>query len=141
MFACLGVTCHLHFWQNVRGLLRATAVTRGWNGHRIRVSTQSELWRIKFSRRFCWDSNSKPFDHECGALTTELYGALCPSLPTCKVFPYIQRNINILLNLQFSSFSLRHSDFPSPKGVQKDSWGEILSVYRTCHLELSFFLY
>ena len=29
MYACLGVTCHLHFWQNDRGLLRATAVTLG----------------------------------------------------------------------------------------------------------------
>ena len=36
-----GVTCHLHFWQNDRGLLRATSVTRGWNGHRLRVSTKS----------------------------------------------------------------------------------------------------
>ena len=27
--AFLVVTCHLHFWQNERGLLRATAVTRG----------------------------------------------------------------------------------------------------------------
>ena len=27
--ACLAVTCHLHFWQNDRNLLRATAVTRG----------------------------------------------------------------------------------------------------------------
>ena len=27
------VTCHLHFWQNGRGLLRATAVTQGWNGY------------------------------------------------------------------------------------------------------------
>ena len=27
-------TCYLHFWQNDRGLLRATAVTRGWNGYR-----------------------------------------------------------------------------------------------------------
>ena len=34
MYACLAVTCHLHFWQNDRGLLRATAVTRGWNGYR-----------------------------------------------------------------------------------------------------------
>ena len=25
---------HLHFWQNDRDLLRATAVTRGWNGYR-----------------------------------------------------------------------------------------------------------
>ena len=36
VYACLGATCHLHFWQNDRGLLRATAVTRGWNGHRNR---------------------------------------------------------------------------------------------------------
>ena len=28
----LGLTCHLHFWQNDRGLLCAIAVTRGWNG-------------------------------------------------------------------------------------------------------------
>ena len=41
VYACLGVTCHLHFWQNDRGLLRVTAVIRGWNGYRIRVSTQS----------------------------------------------------------------------------------------------------
>ena len=34
MHACLDVTYHLHFWQNDRDLLRATAVTRGWNGHR-----------------------------------------------------------------------------------------------------------
>ena len=34
VYACLTVTCHLHFWQNDRGLLRAAAVTRGWNGYR-----------------------------------------------------------------------------------------------------------
>ena len=34
VFVCLAVTCHLHLWQNDRGLLRATAVTRGWNGYR-----------------------------------------------------------------------------------------------------------
>ena len=34
VYACLAVTCHLHFRQNDRGLLRATAVTRGWNGYR-----------------------------------------------------------------------------------------------------------
>jgi len=27
VYACLAVTCHLRFWQNDRGLLRATAVT------------------------------------------------------------------------------------------------------------------
>ena len=44
-----------------------------------------------------------------------------------------------LFSFLFSSYSLRYSDFLCPKGVQEDSWGEILSVYRTCHLELSFF--
>ena len=34
VYECLAVTCHLHLWQNDRGLLRATAVTRGWNGYR-----------------------------------------------------------------------------------------------------------
>ena len=34
VYACLAVTCHLHFWQNDRDLLRATAVIRGWNGYR-----------------------------------------------------------------------------------------------------------
>ena len=41
MYACLGVTCHLHFWQNDRDLLHATAVTRVCNRHWIKVSTQS----------------------------------------------------------------------------------------------------
>ena len=46
---CLAVTCHLHFWQNDRDCLRATAVTRGGGGGgggggadtEIRVSTES----------------------------------------------------------------------------------------------------
>ena len=68
---CLGVTCHLHFWQNDQGILRATAVTRGVNEHRIRVSTENSFWRRKFSRPSCRDSNSQPFDHESGAVTNE----------------------------------------------------------------------
>ena len=37
----LAVTCHLHqFWQNDWDLLRATAVTRGWNGYRKKESAQ-----------------------------------------------------------------------------------------------------
>ena len=31
---CMAVTCYPHFWQNDRDLLRAAAVTRGWNGYR-----------------------------------------------------------------------------------------------------------
>ena len=28
---CLAITCHMHFWQNDRDHLCATAVTQGWN--------------------------------------------------------------------------------------------------------------
>ena len=30
----VALTCHLHFWQNDRDLLLATAVTRGWKSYR-----------------------------------------------------------------------------------------------------------
>ena len=43
MHVCLAVTCHLHFWQNDRGLLRATAVTRGWNGYRNKSAQKVDL--------------------------------------------------------------------------------------------------
>ena len=45
MNTCVGVIRHLHVWQNDRGLLRATAVTRRWNGNRIgahKVNTGEE---------------------------------------------------------------------------------------------------
>ena len=74
---CLGVTCHLNFWQNDQGLLHATAITRRWNGHQIRVSTQGWLWRRKFSHHSCWDSNSQSFDQESPT-----------SYPICRVWIY-----------------------------------------------------
>ena len=45
-----------------------------------------------------------------------------------------------LFHLSFSSFSIGYSGFPWSKGVQEDSWGEVLSAHWTCHLKLSFFL-
>ena len=80
--AYLAVTCHPHFWQNDRGISGATAVTRGWNGYRNKSQHRTEdcPWRRKFSRRSCRDSNPRPFDHESGALTTEL-----SPLPRCWV--------------------------------------------------------
>ena len=81
VYGYLGVVYHLHFWHHDQGLLRATAVTRGWNGHRIRVSTRNLRWRRKFSRRSCRDSNSQSFDHESGALTNEL-----SRLPTLQLY-------------------------------------------------------
>ena len=72
VYAFLAVTCHLHFWQNDRDFLRATVVTRRWNGYPNKSQHKSRPWRRKFSRRSSRDSNPRPFNHESGALTTEL---------------------------------------------------------------------
>ena len=64
VYACLRVTCHLHFWQNDQGLLCIIVVTQEWNGRRVRISTQSWLWRRKFSHLSCRDSYLQPFDHK-----------------------------------------------------------------------------
>ena len=74
VYACLAVTCHLQFWQNDRDLLGATAVTRGWNGYRNKSQDRkSTLEREKkIYSLSCRDSNPRPFNHESGALTTEL---------------------------------------------------------------------
>ena len=44
VYACLAVTCHLHFWQNGRDFLRATVVTRGWNGYRNKSQHRKSTW-------------------------------------------------------------------------------------------------
>ena len=82
MNACLVVTCHPHFWQNDRDLLRATAVTRGWDVHRNKSQHRKLTLEKKFSRRSCRDSNLRPFDQEPGTLTTEP-----PSPLRCAIQP------------------------------------------------------
>ena len=46
----LAVTCHLNFWQNDQDLLRATAVTQGWNGYQNKSQHIKLTMRRKFSR-------------------------------------------------------------------------------------------
>ena len=71
--ACLAVTCHLHLWQNDRDLLRATAVTRGsGTDTEIKVSTESRPRRRKIFPAAPAGILTRPFNHESGALTTEL---------------------------------------------------------------------
>ena len=99
--ACLAVTCHLHFWRNDRGLLRATAVTRGWNGYRNMSQHRKLPWRRKFSRRSCRDLNPRPFDHEPGALTTELFPVLATRLQR-------QQQPTLLTPLRFKGLLKKH---------------------------------
>ena len=85
------VICRLPFWQN--DLLGATAVTWGWNNTEIRVSRES--WR-KFSCRSCRDSNQRPFNHESGALTTELSPL---PLVLCSLLSAVRNTACILISV------------------------------------------
>ncbi len=49
------------------------------------VSTESRPWRRKFSRRSSRDSNQRPFNHESGALTTELSPPLILGMKTLPI--------------------------------------------------------
>ena len=51
LYACLFVTCQLHFAQKERDLSCATAVTRGWNGYRwMNEMVVLMLWYIQLLR-------------------------------------------------------------------------------------------
>ena len=82
-YACLAVTCHLHFCQNDRDLLRASAVTLGWNGYRNK-STESQPRIRKKILPHLQDLNLRPFSHKSGALTTELFPLFCLHFIHCK---------------------------------------------------------
>ena len=73
--ACLDVTSHLHFWQNDRCLLSATAVTRGWNGYRNKsqhrkLTLEKEILPPLLPGPTRWRDLS--ITSKSGALTTEL---------------------------------------------------------------------
>ena len=70
VYTCLGVTSHLHFWQNDRDLFTCYCGNTGVE--RIPKYELAQKVEQKLSRRSCQDSNPRLFDHESGALTTEL---------------------------------------------------------------------
>ena len=83
---CLGLTCHLHFWQNERDLIRATAVTRGWNGQPNESAHKVNSGEENSPAAPAGDSNSQPLDHESGAVPITSYpGSLETTLPSVQL--------------------------------------------------------
>ena len=78
--ACFTVTRLLHFWQNDLDPLRATVLTRRWNGYGSKSQHRKLTQRRKFSSCFCRDSNPRPFDHESDALPLSYPRFACFSL-------------------------------------------------------------
>ena len=62
----LALTCHSH-------VLRATEVTRGWNGYRNKSQHRKLTLEKKIIPPLLQGFILRPFDHESGTLTTELF--------------------------------------------------------------------
>ena len=144
----LGVTCHLHFWQNDQGILRATVVTWGWNGHWIGVSTQSWLWRRKISCRSCWSSNSHPLDHESRALPTSY--PRYPSTVWCKSYAVLASHAQLKIrrkkkeydNTSISDLFLNSLDTMGKPSVskKKKKKNPLSLLYIDCSMCVSHFI-
>ena len=79
--------------------------TGGGTDTEIRVSTESRPWRRKFSRRSSRDSNPRPFNHESGALTTELSPPPTDRRPPRFFIPPFLRHIsNTFFSYHFSLY-------------------------------------
>ena len=62
VYACLAVTCLLHFWQNDWDLLHATAVTRVWNGYRIKSQHRKLTLEKKILPPLLWGFRPVTFE-------------------------------------------------------------------------------
>ena len=67
--ASLAATC---VWQNEWDLLRATAVTQGWNGYQNKSQHRKSTLEKKIPPLLLRGLEPGTFDHESGALTAEL---------------------------------------------------------------------
>ena len=114
VYACLAVTCHLHFWQNDWGLLRATAVTQGWNGYRNKVDPEKKIFPLLLHGSNLW-----PFSHESGTLTTEL----SPPLPVWTEQPPPPKQRSVL-----------RSDWPvwteHPPSPRQKNWVRPMPIFK-----------
>ena len=98
----------------------------GWNGYRNKSQHRKSTWRRKFSRRSSRDSNPRPFNHESGALTTELS-------------PPPNRGLMMMSWCLMSSdviWHIRDKLWPMPKhGSIKSTYVRCMRVLAvTCHL-------
>ena len=86
MYACLAVTCHLHFWQNDPDFLRATVVTRGWNGYRNKSQHRKSTLEKKILPPFQQGFEPATFQSRVRCSNHWAIPAPCMPPPTYPVF-------------------------------------------------------
>ena len=104
MYACLAVTCHLHFWQNDRDFLRATAVTRGWNGYRNKSQHRKSTLEKKILPPF--QQGFEPATFQSRVRCSNHWAIPAPQQLSSAKTIYIAQPLDKFLQLCSSSFSL-----------------------------------
>ena len=99
VYVCLSVTCHLHFWQNDRDLLRANAVTRGWNGYRNQSQHRKLIPEKKILPLLLSGLQPATFRSRVWRCTTELPPLLRPWSAVCLLASREQRNVKVISQL------------------------------------------
>ena len=94
VYACLAVTCHLHFWQNDQNLLRATAVTRGCNGYRNKSQHRKLTLEKKILPPLLQGFEPATFQSR---VRRSNHSAIPAPVPSCKVNVWCCLNIPIEL--------------------------------------------
>ena len=87
VYACLAVTCHLHFWQYDRDFLRATVVTRGWNGYRSKSQHRKSTLEKKILPPF--QQGFEPATFQSPVRRSNHWAIPAPSKVWLTVFAYI----------------------------------------------------
>ena len=87
VYACLAVTCHLHFWQNDRDFLRATVVTRGWNGYRNKNQHRKSTLEKKILPPF--QQGFEPATFQSRVRCSNHWAIPAPTVGNVQTFPFI----------------------------------------------------
>ena len=96
VYACLAVTCHLHFWQNDRDLLRATAVTQGWNGYQNKSQHRKLTLEKKILPPFLWGFKAVIF--QSWVWRSNHWAIPAPNTPNSVIQP-LEKTLNFAARL------------------------------------------
>ena len=125
MYACLAVTCHLHFWQNDRDFLRATVVTRGWNGYRNKSQHRKSTLEKKILPPF--QQGFEPATFQSRVRCSNHWAIPAPCNVMCAALPYNLSEFpkTVVTNSTWSNAS---------SGFIKDRFAHILAALFTCQV-------
>ena len=98
----LAVTCHLHFWQNDRDFLRATVVTRGWNGYRNKSQHRKSTLEKKILPPF--QQGFEPATFQSRVWCSNHWAIPAPMNPLGPLMSFIYNIFPIIQSVNMSTF-------------------------------------